>query len=377
LRKRSAHGFTAVFAALQYITDFWDAFDEYNKRGVLVVNAYFRDVDQSSDIIHQQMEDYVNDLVAMEQITQQPFLFWLRDFEKYVEAESSLQDLTFYEQFTLFFADPVYNELYREDIVLDDSGKISSSRVELFMSNVSAGDVQQSIDALKSQRAVTKDQPINKGKDDWSFFTYHEQYLIWEFYSVAVEELIRSTILGVVSVSLIALIFIPHWSAIVFVAPLISMLYVDLLGVLQLAGIHVNAVSYVTMVVSIGLLVDFIMHVLLRYYEIHGDRETRTKEMLRTMGSSVLIGGISTFLGVIPLAFSTSAIFRTIFITFLGLVTLGIGHGLILLPVILATIGPTDCMVGFAGGEDPNLSDWTEKEKSTTNVRGSTLSVSD
>jgi predicted RND superfamily exporter protein len=66
---------------------------------------------------------------------------------------------------------------------------------------------------------------------------------------------------------------------------------------------HVDAVSYVTMVMSIGLLVDFIMHVLLRYYEINGDRETKTKEMLRTMGSSVLIlGGISTFLGVVPLA---------------------------------------------------------------------------
>jgi Niemann-Pick C1 protein len=60
------------------------------------------------------------------------------------------------------------------------------------------------------------------------------------------------------------------------------------------------------------------------------------------MGSSILIGGISTFLGTLPLAFSSSEIFTTIFTAFLGLVTLGCGHGLILLPVILSTIGPED-----------------------------------
>ena len=93
---------------------------------------------------------------------------------------------------------------------------------------------------------------------------------------------------------------------------------------------------------SIGLLVDFVMHVLLRYYEVKGTRREKTIEMLRTMGSSILVGGISTFLGTMPLAFSSTRIFYTIFVTFLGIVTIGMGHGLILLPVILSTIGPED-----------------------------------
>jgi predicted RND superfamily exporter protein len=60
------------------------------------------------------------------------------------------------------------------------------------------------------------------------------------------------------------------------------------------------------------------------------------------MGSSSLVGGISTFLGTLPLAFSSSEIFTTIFIAFLGLATLACAHSLILLPVILSTIGPED-----------------------------------
>ncbi len=48
------------------------------------------------------------------------------------------------------------------------------------------------------------------------------------------------------------LFLVPHWSAALFVLPLISVLYIDLLGVLQWAGIAINPVSYITLVMSIG-----------------------------------------------------------------------------------------------------------------------------
>ena len=57
-----------------------------------------------------------------------------------------------------------------------------------------------------------------------------------EFYSASVNELILTTILGVVSVTGIALLFIPHWTAALFVLPMICILYIDLLGVMQWGG---------------------------------------------------------------------------------------------------------------------------------------------
>merc|ERR1712151_1214847 len=120
------------------------------------------------------------------------------------------------------------------------------------------------------------------------------------------------------------------------------------MGFLQIFGVAINAVSMISLVMSLGLMVDFLLHVLLRYYESteqgntsRETRDARVKDTLRTMGVSILIGGISTFLGAAPLAFSTSKLINTIFVTFFGLVTLGISHGLVFLPVLLSLFGPT------------------------------------
>ena len=110
---------------------------------------------------------------------------------------------------------------------------------------------------------------------------------------------------------------------------------------MQYSGIHINAVTYVIIVMAIGLLVDFLMHMLLRYFETTGrTRHEKVKETLETMGASILLGGLTTFLGVIPLAFSTTTIFMVVFKSFLAMVCLGCGIGLILLPVLLSLVGP-------------------------------------
>jgi Niemann-Pick C1 protein len=336
--------FTEVLPDGSYLTDFFDALDDYTDRSSISPQVYFRNVDQSDKNIQEQMESYINDLVFMvDAILEPPGFFWLRDFKVFVNnSDDSLAQLDFYDQVQAFLTDPVYSDLYRDDIVTDRDGTITASRCRIDMDNIDLEEIKQQIDALEAQRKVTKAQPINQGQKDWAFFTFDGIYNIWEFYAVSVDELIITTVTGVAAVTGVAFLLIPHLTAALFVLPLISMMYIDVLGVLQWAGKHVNPVSYIAMVMSIGLLVDYAMHVLLRYHESPGSRKEKTVEMLRTMGASILIAGISTFLGTLPLAFSTSEIFATVFYVFLGLVTVGCGHGLILLPVVLSTIGPED-----------------------------------
>ena len=340
---------TEILPDDSYVTAWVNAYDEYASNTLVNAFVYFREVDQSNETIQDHMESYVNDLVEVEYIKRQPKFFWLRHFRLFVKlSQENVTELPFHEQLELFLSDPIYNYLYKDHIVRNDNGNITASRVELFYDNFDVNDVSDLIDMVLDQRDVTARQPINRGLKDWKFFNYNMRFYLGEFFHRTKKELVITSIIGVTAVSTVAVLFIPHWTAACFILPVICLLYVDLLGVLQWAKIDVNAVTYVTVVMAIGLYVDFIMHVLLRYYECDGNRGERTVEMLRTMGSSVLAGGISTFLGILPLALSTSAVFYTVFIAFVGLVTLGTGHGLIFMPALLATVGPQDAVADIS-----------------------------
>ena len=52
-----------------------------------------------------------------------------------------------------------------------------------------------------------------------------------------------------VAVCAVGFIIMPHWTAVLYVGPLIVMLYFNLLGTMQACGIYINAVTYVTIVI--------------------------------------------------------------------------------------------------------------------------------
>jgi Niemann-Pick C1 protein len=360
---------TKLLPSDSYLTAYIDSLDVYSEIGAIRTPpyAYFRFVDQSNETVQMHMETFVNDFVSIAAVSSQPDLFWLRDFKAFVNTSNVKEfgQLDFNSKVDAFLSDPVYGELYRRDIVRDENLTITASRCLIHMNNVNILDIQDQIKTYEDQKRVAAMLPLNQGREDLAFFSYSDMYEPWVFYTVAVDELILTTVIGVVAVTGVAFLFIPHWTAVLFVLPLICVLYVDLLGVLQWAGVHINAVSYIAMVMSIGLLVDYVIHILFRYYESAGNRKEKTVEMLRTMGSSILMGGISTFLGTLPLAFCTSDIFSTIFFGFLGLVTLGCGHGLILMPVILSTIGPEDRVVEVVPESESVRSDLKHETEQT------------
>ncbi|KAL3932659.1 MAG: hypothetical protein SGBAC_010745 [Bacillariaceae sp.] len=363
--------YTDVLPDGSYVADFWGRFEDYTGGSAVSPFVVFRDVDQSDPLIRNQMVEYVNGLVKLREVSEPPEFFWVRDFEIFGSSDQliatllaslpgasgnystfatssatvaqAMTQMTFEQQLDLFMAVPVYQQLYHTSIARDGNGKILASRTRIRMTELDQHSVTEQVDALENQRLISEAQAINSNSEpeDWKFFTFIKMYYIWQFYTEAPNELVLTTILGVGAVSFISLLFIPHWSSIFFVAPIIAILYVDLLGFLQLCGVSINAVSYLSLVMSIGLLVDFLLHILLRFFESkETTRNAKVKDVMETMGASILVGGLSTFLGVLPLMFSKSDIFSIIFYSFLGLVVLGMSHGLIFLPVVLSLFGP-------------------------------------
>jgi len=112
------------------------------------------------------------------------------------------------------------------------------------------------------------------------------------------------------------------------------------------------------------------MHILLRYYESHGaTRQEKVRDTLETMGPSILVGGLSTMLGVLPLAFSTNEVAKVVFTSFIAMVTLGFAHGLIFLPVVLSILGPNNTHTANSTHSNKNIV--KEDDSKHSNIDGS------
>ncbi|KAH9621532.1 hypothetical protein KSS87_014435 [Heliosperma pusillum] len=109
----------------------------------------------------------------------------------------------------------------------------------------------------------------------------------------------------------------------------------SLQGVMAILGIQLNAVSVVNLVMSVGIAVEFCVHITHAFMVSAGSRDQRMKEALGTMGASVFSGiTLTKLVGVIVLAFSRSQVFVVYYFQmYLALVLLGFLHGLIFLPV--------------------------------------------
>merc|ERR1711933_713752 len=127
---------------------------------------------------------------------------------------------------------------------------------------------------MKDQRVITQSQPLNQLLDEeWPMFGYNSAYVFWEFFLVVIREFFFTIVTGVVSVTAIAFVLIPHRTVILFALPLIIVLYINFLGSIRLFGLQINGFTYIVVVISVGLLVDYLMHILMKYFEIQQQRK--------------------------------------------------------------------------------------------------------
>ena len=118
------------------------------------------------------------------------------------------------------------------------------------------------------------------------------------------------------------------------------------LGYLYLLGDYLNIVTVVNAVVAVGVSVDYIVHFIHAFKtSTESTRNDRVISAFGLVGASIFNGGFSTILAIFPLIFSQTYIFNVFFKCWLSLLVYGIGHALVLLPVLLSFIGPPDLQV--------------------------------
>uniref|UniRef100_A0A8C1LTT9 Patched 2 n=1 Tax=Cyprinus carpio TaxID=7962 RepID=A0A8C1LTT9_CYPCA len=193
------------------------------------------------------------------------------------------------------------------------------------------------IEAIESVRTVCEEfmrQGIQNYPNGYPFL-FWEQYIgLRHWFLLSISVVLACTFL------VCAILLLNPWTAgiIVFI---LAMMTVELFGIMGLIGIKLSAIPVVILIASVGIGVEFTVHIALGFLTAIGDRNTRSAVAMEHMFAPVIDGAISTLLGVLMLAGSEFDFIMRYFFAVLAILTLlGILNGLVLLPVLLSLMGP-------------------------------------
>eukprot|EP00090_Calanus_glacialis_P014060 TRINITY_DN22697_c0_g1_i1.p1 TRINITY_DN22697_c0_g1~~TRINITY_DN22697_c0_g1_i1.p1 ORF type:complete len:525 (-),score=56.22 TRINITY_DN22697_c0_g1_i1:73-1449(-) len=173
-------------------------------------------------------------------------------------------------------------------------------------------------------------------------FSFVKVYASWEMDEIITEEMNRNIGLALACITVITLIMLANFTVCFMVLITVILTLINIIGFLHFWNITIDIFSASGAVLSIGLCVDYAVHLGLAFIIAKGSRLEKSVSALTSIGPAIFNGGLSTFLALVLLGFSTSYIFISFFKIFFLTVVFGLFHGLILLPVMLTIAGPTD-----------------------------------
>ena len=254
--------------------------------------------------------------------------------------------------------DPPHRRVYR-----NAKGQMDFSEAQIWASGIN--DEEGWVDMIDSVRSKLNAAEKDTGVQVYPTGSLFKFYTQFRWLNGALAHLILYALLGVFGI--VSFLFVciqpprPEFRTPLrrFAAALYSglllglvvfVIVLALLALMGLAGLVLNCFTAVTLVVAVGISVEFTAHFLHHYLLHSGDRVARTTETMTLVLPPVIDGSLTTLLGILPIAAAKySYIVIYYFFMYLIIVCVGVAFGLVFLPALLSSVGWQDSMTSLDG----------------------------
>ncbi|VDM60769.1 unnamed protein product [Angiostrongylus costaricensis] len=322
----------------------------------------------SRDRIHAMVGDFAT---TRHSIGKESVQFWLYEMESYYHdlLDMKIIDDAFYSMLKHWLTskhnNPWVEDLYW-DVTQDSNVTVKSFRIT---SKPSARQIQSSvfrfligmydISATKDQKdATVLFREVASRWPEYNITTFMPLWLFTDQYAIIVPNTVQNIVIALTCMVLIAFVLIPQPMCAFWVALACASIDFGVVGYMTLWDVNLDAISMITIIMSIGFSVDYAAHITYGY--VVSDALTpsdKVRDALSALGWPLCQGAMSTIIAVSVLADVPAYMIITFYKTVLLSILIGLLHGLVFLPVLLSTFVRGCCFIS------PSAQNGLDKEK--------------
>ncbi|VDP08716.1 unnamed protein product [Soboliphyme baturini] len=209
--------------------------------------------------------------------------------------------------------------------------------LKAFRFQIGVTNFDSSLDQMKAAKFFRR---VASSYPEFNVTTYHEFWPYIDQYLSVKPTTWRNLALSFVTMIVIAIVLIPNIYCGMFIT--LSMLSINLgvYGFMALWDVRLDAISMITLIMSIGFAVDLSAHISYGYVIAEGTPPERASVSLELLGYPVFLSGVATLFGVCALSYIDVHMVVTFFKTVFLVILLGLLHSHMFLPIALTILLP-------------------------------------
>ncbi len=166
---------------------------------------------------------------------------------------------------------------------------------------------------------------------------------LWDFvdqYNEVLPNTLQNVGIALGCMMVVSLLLIPSPLCTVWITLAIVSIDLGVVGFMTWWHLNLDAISMITIIMSIGFSVDFTAHITYGYVSSKGSADERTVNAMEKLGWPLFQGALSTVIGVMVLGLVDSYLVVVFFRAVCLIIVFGVLHALVFLPVVLSLAMP-------------------------------------